>query len=188
MRVLTAAVAALAVSLSSVRAEVYQVDPVHSTIGFGVKHMVVTTVKGSFRDFAGTVEYDAANPSALKVSGRVQTASINTANEKRDAHLRSPDFFDAGSFPEIVYESTRMENGVLYGNLTIRGVTKEIAMPVTVNGPVNHPSGDKVVIGLEGTTKINRQDFGVTWSKVMDGGGLVVGDDVTLDIAIEAAR
>ncbi|HMP76224.1 MAG TPA: YceI family protein [Kiritimatiellia bacterium] len=188
MRSLLAIALGLCVSAAAVRAEVYEVDAVHSTVGFGVRHMVVTTVKGNFGEFSGTVSYDAADSASLKISGVVKAASINTGNEKRDDHLRNSDFFDVEKFPEITFESTKFENGVLTGNLTMKGVTKEISMPATVNGPVTHPFSGKQAIGVDFTTKINRQDYGISWSKSLDGGGLLVGDEVTLELSIQALK
>ena len=173
------------------QAATYKLDAAHTTIGFSVKHLMVSNVKGSFGEFDGTIEFDEANPSAMKASAVVQVASINTANEKRDEHLRSADFFDAATHPTITFESTRVEgslpNLTLVGNLTIRGVTKEVSIPVEVGGPITNPWG-KVVIGLSGGTTINRQDFGVNWSKALDGGGVVVGDEVKLILEIEAIK
>ena len=169
----------------------FEVDAAHSSIGFGVKHMVVTTTKGSFAEFTGGFEYDAADPTSLKAQATVKVASIDTANAKRDDHLRNADFFDVATHPEITLVSTGAEKVgdevVLSGDLTIKGVTKAIKLPLTVNGPITDPYGN-VRVGLEGKTKINRQDFGIVWSKTMDGGGLVVGDEVTLDIVIEGMQ
>ena len=134
---------------------------------------------------------DPAKPEAFKSTATIQIKSVNTENQKRDDHLRSPDFFDAAQFPEITFVSTRAEaNGdgaILHGNLTMRGVTKEIALPVVISGPVTDPWG-KSRVGFEGKTTINRKDWGINWSKSMDNGGLVVSDDVTLEIAVEGIK
>jgi polyisoprenoid-binding protein YceI len=181
----------MAVTATSVRAATYELDNSHSSIGFGVKHMVVTTTKGEFTDYTGGFEYDAADPSSLKASATIKVASVNTRNEKRDDHLRNEDFFDSAKYPEITFVSTSAEKVgdevVLTGDLTIKGVTKQIKLPLAVNGPVTDPWGN-VRVGLEGKTKINRQDFGLTWNKILDNGGLAVGDDVTLDIVIEGTQ
>jgi polyisoprenoid-binding protein YceI len=183
--------ALLAVSAGSASAASYDLDASHSTIGFGVKHMVVTTTKGQFTEYAGGFEYDSANPASLKAQATIKVASVDTGNAKRDDHLRNADFFDVATHPDITFVSTGAvaegDQVVLTGNLTIKGVTKEIKLPLTVNGPITDPWGN-VRVGLEGKAKINRQDFGVTWSKTMDGGGLVVGDDVTLDIVVEGIQ
>lgn len=183
--------ALVAAGATTARAASYELDTSHSTIGFGVKHMVVTTTKGQFTDYTGGFEYDAADPSSLKANATIKVASVDTANQKRDDHLRNSDFFDAEKYPEITFVSTEAEavgdQVVLTGDLTIKGVTKQIKLPLTVNGPITDPWGN-IRVGLEGKTKINRQDFGITWSKSMDGGGLVVGDDVTLDIVVEGIQ
>ena len=184
-------VALLAVMTTGAYAASYELDLSHSTVGFGVKHMVVTTTRGSFTDYTGGFEYDAANPASLKAQAVIKVASVDTANAKRDEHLRSADFFDVAAFPEITFTSTSAEKVgdevVLTGDLTIKGVTKSIKLPLTVNGPITDPWGN-VRLGLEGKTKINRRDFGITWSKSMDGGGLVVGEEVILDIVIEGTQ
>ena len=181
----------MTVAAVSARAASYELDASHSSIGFGVKHMVVTTTKGEFTAYTGGFDYDAADPASLKANATIQVASVNTRNEKRDEHLRGADFFDAATHPEITFVSTRAEKVgdqvVLTGDLTIKGVTKQIQLPLTVNGPVTDPWGN-VRVGLEGKTKINRQDYGVTWNKVLDNGGLAVGDEVTLDIVIEGTQ
>lgn len=188
-KVLTAAL--LAAMCSGVYAASYELDASHSSIGFGVKHMVVSTTKGQFTDYTGGFAFEAGVPSSLKASAVIKVASVDTGNADRDEHLRGADFFDAGKFPEITFESTGAESVgeeiVLTGQLTIKGVTKEIKIPLTVNGPIADPWGN-VRVGFEGKAKINRKDYGLTWSKAMDNGGLVVGDDVILDIVIEGTQ
>jgi len=121
---------------------------------------------------------------------RIKTASINTQNERRDNHLRSPDFFDVASHPEIVFKSKRIEKSgdayVAVGDLTIRGVTKEVALPFNAAGPIR--MGPRSVIGVEATTTVNRHDFGVSWSRSLDGGGLVVADNVRIDLSVELVK
>ena len=176
---------------SSVHAATYTLDAAHTTIGFSVRHMMVSNVKGSFGEFEGTIEFDETNPSAMTASATIKVASVDTANEKRDDHLRNEDFFDAPQFPTITFVTTRVEgtlpNLTLVGDLTIKGVTKEVSIPVEVGGPIANPWG-QIVIGLSGGTTINRQDFGLTWSKSLDGGGVVVGDEVKLILEIEATK
>lgn len=179
--------AVVALGALSAQAAEYELDASHSSVGFGVKHMVVSTTKGVFKDFTGSFAYDAAVEGSLAVQGSVRVASVDTGNAKRDDHLKNSDFLDVASHPEITFASTKFEGGVLYGNLTIKGITKEIVLPVELNGPIVDPWG-VTRLGLEGRTKINRQDFGVTWSKTMDGGGLVVADDVTIDLVIEGTQ
>ena len=179
------------VAVPVAQADTYEIDASHSGLGFATKHMVISTVRGSFEEFTGSFEYDGKDAASLKASATIKTASIGTKNAKRDDHLRSPDFFDATQFPEITFVSTRTEatadGAILHGNLTMRGVTKEIALPVVISGPVTDPWG-KSRVGLEGKAKINRKDWGINWSKSMDNGGLVVSDDVTLEIAVEGIK
>jgi polyisoprenoid-binding protein YceI len=183
--------ALLAAVASGAYAASYELDPSHSSIGFGVKHMVVTTTKGQFATYTGGFSFDPADPASLKAQATIQVASVDTRNAKRDDHLRSADFFDVAAHPEITFVSKSAEKMgdevVLTGDLTIKGVTKEIKLPLIVNGPITDPYGN-VRLGLEGKTRINRLDYGITWSKNLDGGGLVVGDDVTLDIVIEGTQ
>jgi polyisoprenoid-binding protein YceI len=187
------AVLALALGLAApvVNAGTYEIDASHSSIGFSVRHMIVSTVRGSFGEFTGSFEYDAAKPADTKASAVIKTASIDTRNAKRDDHLRNEDFFDAPKFPDITFETTRVEADggtlTLFGNLTMKGVTKEIALPVTFHGPITDPWGN-VRAGFEGSTTINRQDWGISWSKNLDGGGLVVSDEVKLEISIEGIK
>jgi len=181
----------LGVMGSTARAATYAIDEAHTTIGFSVRHMMISNVKGNFGAYEAAIEFDEANPTEMKASATIQVSSISTANEKRDDHLRSPDFFDAAQFPTITFETTRVEgtlpNLTLVGNLTIKGVTKEISLPVEVGGPIANPWG-QTVIGISGSATINRQDFGLSWSKSLDGGGVVVGDDVKMIIEIEATK
>ncbi|MCB1101818.1 MAG: YceI family protein [Kiritimatiellae bacterium] len=183
---------ALAVAGSlTTHAATYELDLAHSTIGFSVRHMMVTSVKGHAKEFQGVIEFDSENPTAMTATAEVSVPSIYTANEKRDDHLRGADFFDAETYPAITFVSTGVEGDLpdltLHGDLTMKGITKKIAIPVEVLGPVVNPWG-ATVIGLEGQVTINRQDFGVSWSKALDGGGVVVGDEVKISIALEAVR
>ena len=178
-------------AIQPVEAAEYDVDPVHSSIGFSVRHMVVANVRGQFKTFSGVINYDADDASAFRASAEVDVASIDTNNEKRDDHLRSDDFFDAATYPSITFETTSIKGDfpdiTLVGNLTIRGVTKEVSLPIQLVGPITDPWG-KERIGFSGSTRINRQDFGVSWSNTVDGGGLVVGDEVRLIVDIEAIK
>lgn len=180
---------ALALAATALYAEVYEIDVSHTTVGFSVSHMVLSNVEGRFKEFSGTVEFDGTTPESLRAKGTVKVASIDTDNKMRDDHLRGPDFFDATQFPDILFDGTRVEQdagrNVLVGNFTMRGVTKEIRLPFVIKGPITDPYGKKR-IGLETSLTINRQDYGVKWSKTMDNGGLVVGDDVTIRINAEA--
>ncbi len=175
----------------SAHAATYSIDASHTTIGFSVKHMVVASVKGHFSEFSGTINYDAAAPETTTASATIKVSSIDTKNADRDAHLLNTDFFDAAQFPEITFETTSVEGTApamtLVGNLTMKGVTKEIRLPVELNGPITDPWGNER-IGISGVAEINRQDFGITWSNTLDNGGLVVGDVVKLLIEVEGIK
>lgn len=181
----------LAAGSPALGADVYQVDPQHTDVGFSIRHMVINNVKGSFRDFAGTIEYDGKDPLTLKAGGTIKVASIDTGIAGRDEHLRGPDFFDVGKYPEITFQGERVEKQgdgyALIGKFTMHGVTKEIALPFTLSGPIVDPYG-KTRIGIESSLTLNRQDYGINWSKTLDNGGLMVGNDVKIEIGIEAVR
>ena len=176
---------------TSSAADKYTVDPTHSSIGFAVRHMVVSKVKGYFNEYTATILYDDKDITKSGVEVTIKTASIDTRDAKRDEHLRTPDFFDAAKYPEITFKSKRIEKSgegfVAVGDLTMRGVTKEIQLPFTFAGVVTDPWGN-TRLGLSASTKLNRQDYGVSWSKSLDSGGLVVSDDVEIAIEIEAIK
>lgn len=169
----------------------YMIDPTHSSVGFAVKHLGVSTVKGQFNEFEGTIQFDETQPGALAVDVTVQVASIDTNQPKRDDHLRSADFFGVEQFPQITFKSVNVnkegERYLVEGDLTIHGVTKRVTIPLEIAGPVKSPAGEQI-IGLTGETTINRQDFGVSWSKNLDTGGLVVSDEVRILVEVEAIR
>lgn len=177
----------------SALAATYNLDPFHSTIQFKVKHLMITNVTGVFEKFKGSVVIDENDISKSKVDVSIEMASLNTNIAKRDEHLRSPDFFDVAKYPTMTFVSTKVEKAGadrlnVTGNLTIKGVTK----PVTLNvegptGEIKSPQGD-MRRGASATTSINRQDFGVSWNKKLDGGGIVVSDDVYISIDTELTR
>jgi len=175
---------ALAVT-SSLGAQEFNMDTSHAHVGFGVRHFTVSTVRGSFTDFDAKVIYDADNPANSSVSVTIQTASIDTRMEQRDKHLRSGDFLDVDNHPAITFVSTSMattDDGFdVTGDLTIRGVTHEVVLPVEVLGPITDPLGLRRM-GVSGELTVNRQDFGVSWNRTMDAGGLFVGDEVEISI------
>ena len=181
----------LAVSTIALGTDVYQVDPAHTDVGFSIRHMVINNVKGSFKEFNGTIEYDGKDPLSLKASGAIQVKSVDTGIAGRDDHLRGPDFFDVAKFPEITLQGERVEKRgdgyVLIGKFTMHGVTKEIALPFTVNGPITDMQG-KQRIGVESSLTLNRQDYGLSWSKMLDNGGLVLADEVKIELGIEAVK
>ncbi len=171
----------------------YNVDKSHSNIGFAVDHMVITTVYGKFNEYEIDLTLDLANAANSSVTARIHVPSIDTNEPKRDNHLRSGDFFDAENHPEVLFVSKKVEKTdtgyIAHGDLTIRGVTKQIALPFIVKGPITDSQGNNRV-GIEAKLTINRQEFGVKWNKVLDTGGLVAGNDVDIEIQAQfiAAR
>jgi len=175
---------------SALAADQYKIDPVHSNVGFAVKHMVVNTVHGRFNDWSGNIVYDDKDLAKSSVNVTIKTASINTENSQRDTHLKSPDFLDVEKFPEITFQSKSVEKQtdgfVAHGVLTIRGVSKNVDLPFKINGPIK--AGDSNLLGAEASLTINRQDYGVAWSKSLAPGELVVANDVKIDINVEAMQ
>ncbi|HEX9937965.1 MAG TPA: YceI family protein [Longimicrobium sp.] len=168
----------------------WQIDVTHSELTFRIRHLV-SRVNGTFGQWKGSIVADPANLSGGSVNVEIQTASIDTRNERRDTHLRSGDFFDAAGHPTITFASTRVQaqrGGALkiHGNLTIRGVTK----PVVLDGRMLAVGGTpgRRRIGFEASTKINRMDYNVTWNRAAEGGGAVLGDEVDITIAVEAVE
>ena len=164
------------------------IDPVHSEVKFKVKHLVISTVTGQFNAVRGTVQASKSDFSDARVRFEADIESINTNNAQRDAHLKSADFFDAASYPTLSFESKSIRpkgNGSyeLQGDMTIRGTTRPIALDVTYNGSVKGFDGD--VAAFEITGKLNRQDFGLRWNAMTETGGVVVSDEVKIEIAVE---
>lgn len=184
--------AALVVAALPATAQTWKIDSAHSSATFAVKHMMVSNVHGRFGKVEGTVVYDGKNVAAAQVDTTIDATTITTDNEKRDAHLKSPDFFDAAGFPTITFKSKRVEAVVggkfkLIGDLTMRGKTKEVVLDAEgPTAPVNAQGSER--IGVTATTTLNRQDYGVSWSRTMDGGGYVVGDDVKVTIELELIK
>ena len=170
----------------------WNLDPAHATVGFAVKHLMISTVRGHFNDISGTVVVDEANLAGAKIEVTIAAASIDTRVEQRDAHLRSPDFFDAERFSTITFRSTRLERGGaadfrLIGELTIRGVTREVALDVTDEGRGTDPwGGTRAAFSLRG--KINRADFGLTWNQALEAGGVLVSDEVKIEAEVQFVR
>jgi len=170
----------------------WNIDPTHTNVEFGVRHLMISTVKGRFAKVSGAVIFDAADPSALEVDATIDVASIDTRQEQRDAHLRSGDFFDAERFPSIRFVATRLDGDVdgeftLTGDLTIRDITRPIVLRVTSEGRVRDPWGNARA-GFSATGKIDRRAFGLTWNQALEAGGVVVGDEVKLSIDLELTR
>ena len=169
----------------------YQIDPVHSQVEFTVDHLVVFKVSGSFNDYQGEIEADSATKSLKSAKAEIKVASINTREAKRDDHLRSADFFDAGNHPNMTFVSKRIEGQgndiTVYGDLTIRGTTKEVALKGSFRGENTDPWGN-VRVGFSASTVINRHDYGLSWNKTLETGGFVVGDEVTISLEVQGIR
>jgi len=171
---------------------VWNVDPTHAQAEFGVRHLMISTVKGHFGDIAGTVTVEDSDPTTAQIDVTIGVASIDTRVEQRDAHLRSADFFDVEQFPTIRFRSTSVERVVgeryrVAGDLTIRDVTRPVTLDVEGLGSVRDPWGNDRA-GYTGTAHINRKDFGLNWNKALETGGVVVGDDVKIAIEVELVR
>jgi len=156
-----------------------------------VRHLMISKVRGHFNKWEGTFDYDEADPTKSKLSVRIDAASIDTREEKRDAHLRSPDFFDAAKYPALTFESTRIERDgddyVVTGNLTIRDVTRAVQLKVESLGRTKDPWGGERA-GFSASTSINRKDFGLSWNVALETGGVLVGEKIDIGIEIEAVR
>lgn len=170
----------------------WKVDNAHSSIDFSVRHMMVSKVKGTFRQFEATIEADPEDLTTADISFSIDVDSIDTRNEDRDNHLKSADFFDVANHPQITFKSTNIVakgNGVydVTGDLTIRGVTRPVTFEVTYEGQGKNPWG-AIVAGFSGKGKINRTDFGLTWNNPLETGGVLVGEEVNISIEIEATK
>ncbi len=177
-------------AVSSAFAQEFEVDASHSNVGFAVRHFV-SRVSGEFRDFNGKFEFDAKKPETAKGSFTVAVSSVNTNNEKRDGHLKSEDFFHAEKHPAFTFVSKSFRKAgknkfKMAGDLTLRGVTKPVTFDVEYFGSAkDFENNDR--LGFAAKTKINRKDYGINWSKTLDNGGVVVGDEVEINLQIEAA-
>jgi polyisoprenoid-binding protein YceI len=170
----------------------WTIDPTHSNVEFSVRHLMIATVKGRFADVRGTVVQDEANPAASSADITVQVASIDTREPQRDAHLKSADFFDAETHPTLTFRSTALRNRTpegftLLGDLTIHGVTREVALDVISEGRGRDPWGGERA-GFSATTKIKRSDFGLTWNQLLETGGLAVSDEVKISLDVELVQ
>jgi len=165
------------------------IDDVHTHVGFSTKHMMVSTVRGQFKRYRGTVQLDAANFAKSTFEGEIDVESIDTGNAQRDGHLRSNDFFDAPNHPKITFKSGRIEpkgdgEYAVHGDLTIRGVTKPVALEVEFHGQHKNLQG-KTVAGLSARATVNRTDFGVNFNALLEAGGVVVSEKVKIEIEVE---
>jgi polyisoprenoid-binding protein YceI len=189
---MTLALAGLLVSGAALAAE-WEIDPAHTTTQFSVKHMMFTTVRGTFDKVSGTVNLDDKDLARSSVEMLIDAASINTHEPKRDAHLKSPDFFDVAKTPNITFKSTKIDKAgkgkfKVTGDLTMHGVTKPVVL--TVEGPSPEVKGlaGKPVRGVIATGKINRKDWGLNWNKALEAGGVLVSDEVQLQVDAELVQ
>jgi len=171
----------------------WEIDPVHTSVQFSVRHMMVSNVRGQFDTVAGRVEADEANPTAAHIEATIDAASIDTHNQKRDDHLRGHDFLDVAKFPTISFVSKKVEKAgnakwKITGDLTLHGVTREVVLDVDGPTPARKDPMGVMRAGTQAQTKINRQDFGISFNKALDGGGVLVGDEVAITIDVEVAR
>ncbi len=173
--------------------ETWDIDPSHSAAQFTVRHMMISNVKGEFGKIAGTVQYDSADPSKTAIEATIDSASINTRVERRDQHLKSADFFDVERYPTMTFKSKRVEAAgpgrlKLIGDLTMRGATREVVLDVEGPTAAIKDQRGNLHMGASASTKINRKDFGLTWNRALDGGGVVVGDEVAITIDVELIK
>jgi len=170
----------------------YQIDPRHSSAQFAVTHLMISTVRGEFHGVTGAVVVDDSDVAKSSVDVTIDATTVDTREPDRDKHLKSADFFDVANHPTITFKSTKVEAAEpgklkVSGDLTIRGVTKQVVLDVTVpKSPIKDPWGQQRT-AVSGSTKINRQDFGVAWNKSLDSGGVVVGDSVDINLDVEMA-
>ena len=169
----------------------WSIDPSHTTVEFSVKHLMISTVRGHFGAVSGTIVLDEQNPLASSVTAEIDATSISTRTEQRDAHLRSPDFFDVETYPAIKFQSTRIERDGdhfdVYGNLTIRDVTREVVLHTTDEGRGGDPWGGQRA-AFSATTKIDRQEFGLTWNQALETGGVLVGNEIKISLEVQAVK
>lgn len=170
----------------------WQIDAAHTDVGFAVKHMMISTVKGRFADLSGTITMDETDPARSSVEVTINAASVDTRQEQRDAHLRSADFFDVENYPTLTFRSRRVEsvgNGEfrVVGDLTIRGVTREVVLEAADEGRGKDPWGNERA-GFSAKTVVDRRDFGLTWNAALETGGILVGNDIRIVLEVEALK
>lgn len=174
-------------------ASTWEIDPAHTSVQFSVRHLMISNVRGELRKVAGTVRADDQDPTRSVIEATIDAASVDTREAKRDEHLRSADFLDVEHYPTITFRSKKIEKTgdrrfKVVGDLTLHGVTREVTLRVEgPTPPMTDPRGS-VRAGAEATTRIDRRDFGITWSKSLDGGGVVVGNDLDITVDVEAIR
>ncbi|SFD46091.1 Polyisoprenoid-binding protein YceI [Lentibacillus persicus] len=173
--------------------EKFNVDTVHSEIGFSVKHMMISKAKGHFNDFDAVIEVDPENLEDSNVEATIDVSSIDTKNNDRDDHLRSGDFFDVENHPKATFVANDVKkksdnNYDVTGDLTLKGTTKPVTFDVVFEGQSKDPMSGNIAAGFSGSTKINRKDFGLTWNAALETGGVLVGEEVTINFEIEAQK
>jgi len=184
-----AGIVAVTTAGATAQAEVYEIDASHSTVGFKIRHLAISSVPGRFGDFLGTIEFDPKNIDKSHTEASIAIKSINTDNKKRDDHLKGADFFDEAKHPAISFKTTKVEpvsesTFKATGDLMMHGVTKPVTLDVEYTGSATDPWGNKRV-GFAATTSLSRKDFGITWNKALDAGGVVLGDEVKVTLEIE---
>ncbi|MFN8446043.1 MAG: YceI family protein [Caldilineaceae bacterium] len=170
----------------------FQIDYGHSHIQFSARHMMISKVRGEFRKFSGSVNLDESNPANTTVDITIDAASISTRDDARDGHLKSPDFLNAEAFPNLTFKSNRVEvtsanTAKLYGDLTIRGTARPVVLDVEFSGKSKSPWGTENY-GFEAHTKFNRKDWGLEWNVALETGGLLVGEEINVDIELELVK
>jgi polyisoprenoid-binding protein YceI len=170
----------------------YRIDPGHSRLGFVARHAMIAKVRGHFGDVDGTLQIDADDPTRSSASVRVAVASVSTGDAQRDGHLRSPDFFDVDTYPELTFTSTRIdqvddETFRVHGDLTIRGITKPVTIDVEHTGVALDPFGN-LRAGFEGKAEVNRKEWGLTWNAALETGGLLISEKIKLELDISAIK
>lgn len=174
-------------------ASTWEIDPSHSSVQFSVRHMMVSNVRGDFGKVTGTVELDEADVTKSAVRASIDVASVNTRDAKRDEHLRAPDFFDVAKHPSIEFQSRKIEKAAggklrIHGVLTIKGISRGVVLEAAAPSPqVKDPWGNTRT-GLTATTRVNRKDYGIEWNKVLDGGGVAVGNEVAVQLDVELVK
>ncbi len=170
----------------------WQIDFSHSHIQFSARHLMITNVRGEFQKFTGTIDFDQNNLGNAQINVEIDASSINTRDAQRDGHLKSPDFLDVGTFPTITFKSKKItlngtKEGNVVGDLTIRGVTKEVTLHVELLGVQKTPF-NTINAGFEAHTKINRKDWGLNWNVALEAGGMLVGEEVSINIELELTQ
>jgi polyisoprenoid-binding protein YceI len=179
------------VAYAAIPAGDFKIDPAHSIVGFSIRHLEINWVEGRFKDFVGTIRYDASDISKSSVEFTAKVESIDTGVAGRDQHLKSPDFFDVAKYPDLSFKSTRVERKgkgyVLTGDLTIKGVTNPVSIPFTIAGAIKDPWGN-TRFGVDGQTTIDRTKFGISWNKALENGGIDIGTEVAIKLKLEALQ